>query len=299
MPAIAGTSRLRSCCLPCKMTPPATRNSSGRAKLKKAALGLRQNMCRSSRYWRQVRATASGIRCQLQVDVLQAGPSHVQLVQALPSCQGIGGELVQGARRVVGLHLHVLAGGGAVSDGVMSRAHSKLAWRADCQHASVLDDRYTVGQCLRLVQIVGREEDRLAKRAQRADRLPGGAPRLRIETGGRLVEEDQLGVADERQSEVEPAQLAAGKLARAHVGLLLQAHQAKYLLDVAGVRVEAGPVAQRLARCQVAVDAAALQHDPDALAQCELARGGIVAEHRNLPRAARAVALPDLDRPRR
>src|ERR1700722_4517002 len=212
MPAIAGTSRLRSCCLPCKMTPPATRNSSGRAKLKKAALGLRQNMCRSSRYWRQVRATASGIRCQLQVDVLQAGPSHVQLVQALPSCQGIGGELVQGARRVVGLHLHVLAGGVAVSDGVMRRTHSKLAWRADCQHAPVLDDRYTVGQRLRLVQVMGRQQDRLAKRAQRTDRLPGRTSCLGIKTGGRLVEEDQLGIADERQGEVEPTKLAPPSL---------------------------------------------------------------------------------------
>ena len=74
---------------------------------------------------------------------------------------------------------------------------------------------------------MGRQQDRLAKRAQRADRLPGGTPCLGIKAGGRLVEEDQLGVADERQSEVEPAQLAAGELARAHVGLLLKAHQAQ------------------------------------------------------------------------
>ncbi len=61
MPAIAGTSRLSWCWLPCRIAPPPTRNSSGSTKLKNAALGLRQNMCRSRRYWRHESAIASGI----------------------------------------------------------------------------------------------------------------------------------------------------------------------------------------------------------------------------------------------
>ena len=36
-----------------KIAPKRTRNSSGRTKLKNAAEGLRQNMRRSRRYWRQ------------------------------------------------------------------------------------------------------------------------------------------------------------------------------------------------------------------------------------------------------
>ncbi len=50
IPAIDGTSLFSWCWLPLRMMPPATRNSSGSRKLKKAALGLRQNRRRSSRY---------------------------------------------------------------------------------------------------------------------------------------------------------------------------------------------------------------------------------------------------------
>ena len=59
IPAIPGTITFRSCWLPWKMAPKKTRNSSGSRKLKKAALGLRQNSRRSSRYWRQASARAS------------------------------------------------------------------------------------------------------------------------------------------------------------------------------------------------------------------------------------------------
>ena len=136
----------------------------------------------------------------------------------------------------------------------------------------------------------------LAQRAQRADRLPGGAPRLGVEAGGRLVEEDQLGVADQRQREVQSPQLPAGEPPAAHVGLLAQARELQHLLHLARVRVEARPVAQRLARGDVAVDAARLQHDPDPPAQLDRAARGVVPEHRHLAAVARAVPLEDLHR---
>ena len=42
--------------------------------------------------------------------------------------------------------------------------------------------------------------------SERSERimLPGGAARGRVEAGRRLVEEDELGIADERDAEVEP-----------------------------------------------------------------------------------------------
>ena len=53
MPAIPGTITSRSSCSPEKTAPNSARNSSGSRKLKNAAVGLRQNIWRSSRYWRQ------------------------------------------------------------------------------------------------------------------------------------------------------------------------------------------------------------------------------------------------------
>ena len=75
------------------------------------------------------------------------------------------------------------------------------------------DDRDPVGEALRLVHVVGGEEDGLAEVAQAGDHLPGLAPRRGVEAGRRLVEEEQLGVADQRQADVEPALLAAGEAA--------------------------------------------------------------------------------------
>src|SRR5690349_9871819 len=79
IPAIPGTITFRSCWLPWKIAPKNARNSSGSRKLKNAALGLRQNRRRSSRYWRQARTAISAIlllvgrvaRRQLEVDVLE------------------------------------------------------------------------------------------------------------------------------------------------------------------------------------------------------------------------------------
>ena len=66
-----------------------------------------------------------------------------------------------------------------------------------------------VGQRLGLVHEVGGEEDRLAQRAEVLDRRPRLAAGRRVEAGGRLVEEEQVGVADEGEGEVQAAPLAA------------------------------------------------------------------------------------------
>ena len=62
---------------------------------------------------------------------------------------------------------------------------------------------------LRLVQVVRREKDRLAQRSQPFDQLPRPAPGRRIESGGRLIQEDQLGITDQGQGQVEPTFLAS------------------------------------------------------------------------------------------
>ena len=68
---------------------------------------------------------------------------------------------------------------------------------------------------------MGGEEDRLAEVAQASDHVPGLAPGGGVETGGRLVEEEQLGVADQRHADVEAALLATREPARPLVGFAL------------------------------------------------------------------------------
>src|SRR5438270_14057989 len=114
MPAIIGTRRLSWCWLPLSAAPAPARISSGSMKLKKAALGLRQNMRRSRRYWRQLSASASGIGGELQVDVLERRSRDRQLLQALAAGERRAGQLAQQRGRVVGLVLYELAFGVAV-----------------------------------------------------------------------------------------------------------------------------------------------------------------------------------------
>ena len=93
--------------------------------------------------------------------------------------------------------------------------------------------RDPVGQVLRLVHVVGGEEDRLAELAQPGDDLPGGPAGGGVETGGRLVEEDELGVADQREREVEPPPLAAGQPGGERARPAGEADQGDGLVDVA------------------------------------------------------------------
>ena len=66
-----------------------------------------------------------------------------------------------------------------------------------------------------LVEVVRGEEDRRAvPRAQALDVLPQVGPRLRVEAGGRLVEEDQRRVVDQPHHDVEAALLAARHVLR-------------------------------------------------------------------------------------
>src|SRR5215218_851508 len=309
MPAMPGTITSKVSWSPPKIAPNRARNSSGRKKLKNAADGLRQNIRRSRRYWCHARTadSATGGRLlrlggllggQLEVDVLERGARHRQVAQPLAARERRARELVQQRRRVVGLARDDLAVLVAPRDPIARRPGAERGGRALGDEAPLLDDRDAIAQRLRLVEVVRREQDRLAELLQRAHDFPRGAPRRRVEAGRRLVEEDQLGVADQREREVQAAQLTARQRARVRICLRGQPGEVEHLVDVARGGVEARPVRDRLAHRDVAVHAGALQDDAHALAQLAGALVGVVAENRHDPARAAAVALEDLDRRR-
>ena len=104
----------------------------------------------------------------------------------------------------------------------------------------------------------------------------------------------QVRVADERQREVEPPPLAAGELARQRVALGVELDQIDQLLDAATRLVVAAVHLDQLSDGQVGLDAAGLQHDPEAFAQPSRPSGRIEAEDADATGVARAVALEDL-----
>ena len=75
---------------------------------------------------------------------------------------------------------------------------------------------------LRFVQVVRRDEDRDARLRERVDEPPELAARQRIDAAGRLVEEEDRRLVEDRAAEREPLPPAAGEIARERVLAALQ-----------------------------------------------------------------------------
>src|SRR5262245_26384245 len=88
-------------------------------------------------------------------------------------------------------------------------ARHQMLGRVDLDDPPMLDDRHPIAQALRFFHQVGRQEHGLAARADAAHQLPDRAARLRIETGGQLVEKDHVRIVDERERDEQPLLLPA------------------------------------------------------------------------------------------
>ena len=150
----------------------------------------------------------------------------------------------------------------------------------------------------RFVQIVGGEDDGGAAFGQSADDLPGLTAGGCVEAGGRLVEEDQIGIANHRGGEIESALLTAGEFGAAPIGVLGEADQLERVVRVHRVVVESRREVEHFARRQSLHRRAALEHDPDASVELAALTLGVVAEHGDLTCVALAVALEDFDQGR-
>ena len=119
-----------------------------------------------------------------------------------------------------------------------------------------------------------------------------------IHAGRRLVEDHDLGPADQGQRQPEPLPLPAGQTPVARPGDGGQADQLEQLVGVARVGVEAAVLAERLARPGARVDAAVLEHQPDASTQGRPTGCRIGPQHASGAAVGASIALDDLDRRR-
>ena len=130
MPAMPGISTSSSSLSLANAVATSSSSSSGSTKLKKAALGLRQNSLRSKRNCSQVRAAGSLGRSscgQLEIDVLERRPRDLEPVEPLAARERVARQPVQEVGRVVGLVLHAPARrqvGDAVARPAPGRARS-------------------------------------------------------------------------------------------------------------------------------------------------------------------------------
>ena len=116
-----------------------------------------------------------------------------------------------------------------------------------------LDDERNLVALLGLVDVLGRDEQRPPLVAQAVELLPDGHPEEGIDAGGRLVEDQESRIVDERTGELEPSLHAAGQPARPAVPGVPQVEQ---LQDLLGPPPAARPEQAEQARHEVDVLAA-------------------------------------------
>ena len=165
--------------------------------MKTAASRLRQNIFCSKRSWwtRVVTPRSSLLADELEVDVLERRPSHLELLELASGRERRRRQLVEHARRIVASRPRRARRRGGSGSPSTPESPMSSAGRSLPDDLAVAEHRDAVGELLRLVEVVRRQEDRRAERAKRADHVPRGAARGRVEARRRLVEEDEIGIA--------------------------------------------------------------------------------------------------------
>jgi hypothetical protein len=156
----------------------------------------------------------------------------------------------------------------------------------------------SVGEPLGLVHVVRRQEDRGAAVGEALDDRPGLSARRRVEPGGGLVEEQQLGPADDAQAEVDPSLLAAREATDARVGLRCEVDEVEHLAHRPRCGEEPAEHAQRLGDGELGIEAGRLHDEPDAGTPAPVASPRVDAQDGHSAGARSQVALEDLERRR-
>ena len=160
----------------------------------------------------------------------------------------------------------------------------------------MVHDRDPVAEDLGLVHVVRGQHHRAAGVVEPGEQVPQVAAGLRVERRGRLVEEDHLGVVDERGSDREPLRLAAGQVLDPGVGLVLQPHPRQPLVrGLPADAVQRGEGVDLLARGQPLEERRRLELDADPRQQRGVARPDRLAQHRDRARVGPAQPLDGLE----
>ena len=134
---------------------------------------------------------------------------------------------------------------------------------------AVVDDREPVTQLVRLLQVLGREEDGRAALVDPAHLVPDREPARGVEPGRGLVEEQHLRLVHERRRQIEPALHPAGVALDQPVGRVLELHQLEQLLRAleaprAGEAEQPPLQNEQLAPALARIEPGLLERDPDA-----------------------------------
>ena len=146
---------------------------------------------------------------------------------------------------------------------------------ASCRDEGWPPDRPAAG----LLHVVGGQEDGLAEGAKVLDHPPSAATSRGVEPRGRLIEEEQVWVADDPEADVDAPLLAAGEPADPLIALLDEPDQLEDQVDLQRSRVEARVQAQGLGHRELGFELALLPDEPEPLPPRAGRVAGVDAEH--------------------
>ena len=127
--------------------------------------------------------------------------------------------------------------------------------------------------------------------------IPQVAPRLRVQRRGRLVQEQQLRVVDERARDRQPLPLAAGELVLEHIRPPRQSDHVEHLVSAPTRHPVEGRERLELFACgELLEERAALQLDADPREQSRIAWPRALAQYGHLPGVGPPDAFHDLER---
>ena len=172
---------------------------------------------------------------------------------------------------------------------------NELLRRAQGDEAAVIHDGDAVAEALGLVHVMGGEDDGAAGALQVIHEVPEMPASLRIEAGGGLVEEQQLGIADQRAGHGQALLLAAGKRAHAGIAFFFELGSGDDFVHRDAAMEKAAEKAEGFENRELFRELRFLELNADALAQI----GGMVtpvsAEKNDLAGIGSSQAFADFD----
>ena len=190
-------------------------------------------------------------------------------------------------RAVAARHARLPRGGNALGDEAHrepGHARQQVLRRVERDDASRLQHRDPAAQRLGLLEIVRRQDDRVAVAIELADERPQALPQLDVHARRRLVQHDHRRLVHERLADEHAALHAAGERAHVGVGLRREIEVVQDLVDPRAVVADAeiaGLDRERLAHGEERIEHELLRHDAE-----RAARVAVVGDRRRDPARA-------------
>lgn len=190
-----------------------------------------------------------------------------------------------------------------LDDVLAAEPGDQIGGGAEGDDLSLVDDGDAVAKAFGLIHVVSGKDGRAAPALEISDDVPELAAGLRIEAGGRLVEEEEFRITDQSERDREPALLAAGERFDVGVCLGFKSHSGQDLKGIFPLVVKAAEEPNQFENGRFFGESGFLESDADAFTeflglgvpaaaeQFDVALGGGVEALENFDRGGFAGAV--------